>query len=935
MIGKRLFAFLVLLSCGIAQHGLSDVLAESFRGMSASWTPTQDAGKQAWITLDRGGAPYRVAQHLVIDSNENVVTAYAILDENNQLISLNRRDYENLAWALELSVSATMMNGQLSLDQLLILEEQYELVLREHHRISYWTDVQERAIQLGVLGVGAYFGNLNTIIAAAPSLLHNEITNELSNAPKAMGKLFLSANLLAEQEILQTQISWLRDRLQTGRGSRPERPLSLKELREAYARDIRIISFLQPSAEYLVALQDDASTWGQVMRLIGRGGGTALALAPGATATQIGDLIAGGNLIEAMERTVDGFLDFRAEQQARHASVISGKKGDGQGLPAEAAHWVILNEVSIEIGDDIIVTRGRIGSEPEQTIPATLAPTVQRYRVSAQAFSVSRGFESLPDKVFGPGFSLARWEDVRARYQREGGAFLRAAGMARRGQEGGVSSAAVSVNGRHARSGGSRYNFIAWGNVPNSFLVHDKVEHHGVPLNLGSWYTDQHLLVLGPSSADTSLPVEKTEDLALFRCKTANRKQIELSRQADMLVYRFVDLASGRPEITLSEPATQIEIDSHVRGASVRFRNGPGTAYVVSESFGSANFDPGASVTVLQNGTEIVNIPCTTLDDLGAIMDFVNGQTATRGVTPTVATGMMLVPHDRTPAGSPKGLRMVRLNDGPLHMVAHWENVAEGFRTHGAAFLQQIGLSPQGGNAIVSAPQAPPSELVPMIMWGGNPAQYVRYESLYLDGAEPLFLIADTAANAPILVLAQPVSGQSEQRMNIAELLNVRAGQSTSHAVHGQLPLGEDVAILQLSEGWAKLGDRQWVSERFLVPRGRHRTFVGTGETSIDGYHTDLTLRVLLDDRNFVTAIIVIKLDGAEPQTYPMRDLVSQASDEIVLRSPANAQGIVRTLKVHGDCLGSIRNDRLPYTIVGCELSGILAEGRREYRVGR
>lgn len=140
--------------------------------------------------------------------------------------------------------------------------------------------------------------------------------------------------------------------------------------------------------------------------------------------------------------------------------------------------------------------------------PAIAAAEV--FRATTERFSIQQDYDAQAQALFGPEFRLAEWRDVSARYAREGGVFLRAAGMVMRGQDG-PSSAAVTVNGERFHRGSRRHYFVAWGEVPASFLVHERAMYQGVPLNLGSWHSDRRILAVAPASA---VPADGTQDSA-------------------------------------------------------------------------------------------------------------------------------------------------------------------------------------------------------------------------------------------------------------------------------------------------------------------------------------------------------------------------------------------------------------------------------------
>lgn len=119
------------------------------------------------------------------------------------------------------------------------------------------------------------------------------------------------------------------------------------------------------------------------------------------------------------------------------------------------------------------------------------------FTVSAERFPTGANYEAEIRRIFGSDHSLAEWRDVKARYAGEGGGFLRKAGLSPTGDNG-PRSAALTVDGDRFHRGGRRQYFLTWGEVPSSYLVHDRTSFDGVPLNLGSWTNDRHILAVAP-----------------------------------------------------------------------------------------------------------------------------------------------------------------------------------------------------------------------------------------------------------------------------------------------------------------------------------------------------------------------------------------------------------------------------------------------------
>ena len=134
------------------------------------------------------------------------------------------------------------------------------------------------------------------------------------------------------------------------------------------------------------------------------------------------------------------------------------------------------------------------------------------YAVTAERFAVSRDYEARIDMQYGVDARLADWETVSDRYQAEGGAFLREAGLVPKGEDG-IHGGAVMSGGERFWSGERHYS-VTWGNVSSSFLSHDTVTHDGVPLHLGSWYKDKHILAKLPEDyiADSGDSITGTPD---------------------------------------------------------------------------------------------------------------------------------------------------------------------------------------------------------------------------------------------------------------------------------------------------------------------------------------------------------------------------------------------------------------------------------------
>lgn len=443
-----------------------------FSGTMEGWHLEMEVAptNQAWFYHDERG-PYRVARHGVMDAQDLYFDAYAITDEAGELAKLPRDALEELVWAFEMSTAANVIAENAALEGLRILEAEYENVVVQHVNIEVVTELQERAIQGGVVAVGAYFGGINLLMQATPGWVQGELTGHLLQSPNSIAKAFALGIMNSEHTQLRRQIGWLENRLSSQLGRDASSALYIEDVRRAYQRSLRIWTYLEPAAEYLVALQDDASFFGQFKRLLGVATSTALPLAPGATTTQIGALLDAGDLVGALEQSADGFLDFREQIETRHMQFVSGVAGAGDIRPETSRTWLILNSAL---------------SPENQTIGNS------DFVVSVESYPITEDFEMLARSVFGPSYRMASWEEVSERYMREGGEFLRAAGLVQRGEDG-IAGASVTVNGRHSRGGSRRHYFFAWGNVPSSFAVHDRVVFDGVPLNLGSWHTNQYL----------------------------------------------------------------------------------------------------------------------------------------------------------------------------------------------------------------------------------------------------------------------------------------------------------------------------------------------------------------------------------------------------------------------------------------------------------
>lgn len=902
-----------------------------YRPTLPDWSPTQSAGSlnEAWITLN-GFTPFRVARHAMLDSADQLVIAYAIVDQDGALPLLPRRDLEQLAWALEMATAPAVLGEQPVLETLVELENSYASILVQHHRIRYWTEVQELAVAAGVYGLGAYFGGLGTLISAAPSILHNEVTNQLASSPRNFGMLFASSLLEAEQSTLRDQTDWLARRIGERRGMSAAHPLTLAEVQEAYGRALRIMTFMQPTAEFLVALQDDPGLVAQFLRLFNRSAGSTLALAPGASATRVGDLIAMGNLVEALELTVDGFVDFRAAMEANHAIFAEGLAGDGRHLPDAARDWVILNEAAIGAPAEKGHFAGAEGARP-------VAGTGE-FLVSDEAFPVGQDFDVLAAHLFGKGFVLASWEDVKARYAREGGGFLRAAGMTPRGEDG-PSSAAVSRDGLHSRQGGSRHYFIAWGEVPPSFLVHDRILHGNVPLNLGSWTTPQRVL------ARRTDPVPQDERRArpahgiLFQCDMEGQKRVEVARLDNMLRYRFIDRTSGQVELELHQALDATEIMLHARGASVIFTNAPNYEYVVGGSYAGVRVEGGAGVTVKRGGAHIASRECLGAPDLMGLVEIAQGHGGAGRPPSDLPADHRLVARADLQDGDlhVRGPGAVRLRDGAWHTLASWSQIAERYAREGGGFMRAAGLEPDGRArlAIIDGAGSGYGEYVTLLAWGAAPSDAVLHETVHnsQEGAA-LHRISNFPDDHPLLVVAQPLRGSAPTQVVTAAQLNVRGGPGTEHAASDVLLLGDQVQVLEHDEGWARIGDGQWVSGRFLAPASDLRIIVGRGETEIEGFHTELTFRILLDDRRMERAVLEIAVDGMEPKAHIIEAISDQDAAQITFISAANDIGVRRALRVTGDCLDRLRRSDTVRGVRGCALSGSLSNGRRTYSVG-
>jgi hypothetical protein len=127
------------------------------------------------------------------------------------------------------------------------------------------------------------------------------------------------------------------------------------------------------------------------------------------------------------------------------------------------------------------------------------------FNISADRFPTRADYEAEIRRIFGPHHDLAEWRDVKARYAREGGGFLREAGMSPTGNNG-PRNAALTVDGERFHRGGSRQYFLTWGDVHSGYLVHDRTSFNGIPLNLGSWTSDRHILAV--AADDTTLTAQ-------------------------------------------------------------------------------------------------------------------------------------------------------------------------------------------------------------------------------------------------------------------------------------------------------------------------------------------------------------------------------------------------------------------------------------------
>lgn len=177
-------------------------------------------------------------------------------------------------------------------------------------------------------------------------------------------------------------------------------------------------------------------------------------------------------------------------------------------------------------------------------IPAIVAADF--FRASTERFSIQQDFDAQARSLFGPNFRLAEWREVSARYAREGGAFLRSAGMVMRGEEG-TSSAAVTVDGQRFHRGGRRHYFVAWGDVPSSFLVHDRAVYQGVPLNLGSWHNDRAILAV---ASELPTPANETQNSATSNMLDALRKGLSAADFDEGATA--INLVSGAAEISIA-----------------------------------------------------------------------------------------------------------------------------------------------------------------------------------------------------------------------------------------------------------------------------------------------------------------------------------------------------------------------------------------------
>ena len=922
----------------------------AYRPTIPGWSPTQSAGplNEAWITLN-GVTPFRVARHAMLDPDDQLVIAYAIVDEDGALARLPRRDLEQLAWALEMAMAPAVLGEQSVLEALVDLENRYTDVLIQHHRIRYWTEVQEIAVAAGVYGLGAYFGGVGALVAAAPSILHNEVTNQLANSPRNFGMLFASSLMQAEQRTLQEQSDWMARRIGERRGMTAAHPLTLTDVQEAYGRALRVMTFLHPTAEYLVSLQDEPGMFATFQRLFNRSAGAALALAPGASATRVGDLIAVGNLVEAMELTIDGFVDFRAAMEANQAIFVQGLAGDGRHLPDAARDWVMLNEVALgehgghaddaddtathDAGDGAGDGSGD-GAGADRAGPAT---ATGGFRVSDESFPVGQDFDVLAARLFGQGYGLASWEDVAARYAREGGDFLRAAGLTPRNEEG-PSSAAVSRNGSHARRGGSRHYFIAWGEVPPSFLVHDRAMHGSVPLNLGSWTTPQRVLARRTDADPDAARRAGDAHAILFQCDTADEKRVEVAHLDDMLRYRFIDRASGRVELELRQALAATEIMLHARGASVIFTNAPNFEYLVGGTYPGLREDGGAGVTVMRGGTTVDSRDCIGTPDLMGLVEIAQRHGAGSETAPEAPADHRLVTRSDLQDGNlhVRGAGAVQLRDGAWHTVASWSRIAERYAREGGDFLRAAGLEPDGRTrlAIIDGAGSDYGEFVTLLAWGAAPSDGVLHETVHSPHERAaLHRFSNFPNDGPILVLAQSLGSAVPVQVVTAAQLNVRSGPGTEHAASDVLLLGEHIQALESENGWVRIGDAQWVSGRFLAAPDDQRIILGQGETEIEGFHTALNFRVLLEDRRMQRALLQIAVDGMEPTIRIIEGISDHDSGQITFITAANEMGVRRTLRVTGDCLALLRSASTRGARV-CALSGSLSDGRRTYPVG-
>lgn len=182
------------------------------------------------------------------------------------------------------------------------------------------TGFQEAAIQTGVIGTVGYFTGGKAVMRALPDLAKDALWDSVIAKPRKATWTLAAANIVAQRNAIRYNIDFINARRE-GAGLSPDRPLGPIAIERAYARGAAIYATALPSAELMMALQDDPGTFAQIKRLLRVTVDTAATIADPATlgVSDIRLLLRTDDVFAALEGTVPEVKDYVAEVERRFA----------------------------------------------------------------------------------------------------------------------------------------------------------------------------------------------------------------------------------------------------------------------------------------------------------------------------------------------------------------------------------------------------------------------------------------------------------------------------------------------------------------------------------------------------------------------------------------------------------------------------------------